>query len=161
MSCVILVAGALAIAGIGVNLGIDFESGSRIKTPLEKPASVGDVRSVVAKLGYGDAKIQAVKDPDLGNNVVQISTKTLQPKDVDGIRQALDARFGVRQADFTSESIGPTFGAQIARTAGIALVASLILISLYIMLRFEVKYSVPVLIALAHDILITGGVYAL
>src|SRR3954467_6815834 len=161
MSGLILVAGALAIAGIGVNFGIDFESGSRIKTPLERPTSVNQVRDVVSKFGYGDAKIQAVKDPDLGNNVVQISTKTLHPKDVDSIRQALDAKFGVRQADFTSESIGPTFGAQIARTAGIALVASLILISLYIMLRFEVKYSVPVLIALAHDILITGGVYAL
>jgi len=61
----------------------------------------------------------------------------------------------------SGESIGPTFGAQIARTAGIALVASLILISLYIMLRFEVKYSVPVLIALFHDVLITTGVYAL
>jgi SecD/SecF fusion protein len=161
MSGVILVAGALAVAGIGVNFGIDFESGSRIKTPLEQPASVDQVRDVMRQFGHGDAKIQTVKDPDLGNNVVQISTKTLQPAQVDRIRGALDQRFGVQQGDFTSESIGPTFGAQIARTAGIALVASLILISLYIMMRFEVKYSVPVLIALAHDILITGGVYAL
>jgi SecD/SecF fusion protein len=161
MSGVILVAGAFAIAAIGVNFGIDFESGSRIKTPLERPASVDQVRSVMDQFGQGDAKIQSVKDPDLGNNVVQISTRTLQPDQVEKIRSALDNKFGVRAADFTSESIGPTFGAQIARTAGIALVASLILISLYIMLRFEVKYSVPVLIALAHDILITGGVYAL
>ncbi|HYZ28245.1 MAG TPA: protein translocase subunit SecF, partial [Thermoleophilaceae bacterium] len=117
--------------------------------------------SVMSRFGYGDAKIQTVRDPDLGKNVIQISTKTLQPAKVDQVRQALNERFGVRTADFTSESIGPTFGAQIARTAGIALIASLILISLYIMLRFEVKYSVPVLIALAHDILITGGVYAL
>src|SRR3954452_25092934 len=161
MSGLILVAGALAVAGLGVNFGIDFESGSRIKTPLERPASVDQVRSVMSGFGYGDAKIQTVKDPDLGNNVVQISTKTLQPAQVDKIRAALDQKFGVRAGDFTSESIGPTFGAQIARTAGIALVASLILISLSIMMRFEVKYSVPVLIALAHDILITGGVYAL
>jgi SecD/SecF fusion protein len=161
LSGVILVAGALAIAGLGVNFGIDFESGSRIKTPLERPASVDQVRTVMDRFGYGDAKIQAVTDPALGKNVVQISTKTLQPAKVEQIRKALDQRFGVRAADFTSESIGPTFGAQIARTAGIALIASLILISLYIMLRFEVKYSVPVLIALAHDILITGGVYAL
>jgi SecD/SecF fusion protein len=161
MSGMILVAGAFAIAGLGVKFGIDFESGSRIKTPLEQPASVDQVRDIMKSFGYGDAKIQTVKDPDLGNNVVQISTKTLQPDQVDEIRQALDQKFGVQQGDFSSESIGPTFGAQIARTAGIALVASLILISLYIMLRFEVKYSVPVLIALAHDILITGGVYAL
>src|SRR4051812_48612859 len=44
LSGVILVAGALAIAGLGVNFGIDFESGSRIKTPLERPASVDQVR---------------------------------------------------------------------------------------------------------------------
>jgi SecD/SecF fusion protein len=161
MSGVILCAGAIAIGGLGVNFGIDFESGTRIKTPLEKPASVNDVRNVMSKFGYGDAKIQQVKDPQLGNNVVQISTKTLQPARVEQVRRELDQKFGVSQADFTSESIGPTFGAQIARTAGIALVASLILISLYIMLRFEVKYSVPVLIALAHDVLITSGVYAL
>ena len=55
-----------------------------------------------------DAKIQQVKDPQLGANVVQISTKTLQPAKVDRVRLALDAKFGVRQADFTSESIGPT-----------------------------------------------------
>src|SRR3954468_1965480 len=161
MSGVILVAGALAIAGSGVNFGIDFESGSRIVTPLERSASVDQVRTVMSQFGYGDAKIQTVKDPDLGNNVGQISTRTLQPAKVEQIRTALDGRFGVQEGAFSSESIGPTFGAQIARTAGIALVASLILISLYIMLRFEVKYSVPVLIALAHDILITGGVYAL
>jgi SecD/SecF fusion protein len=77
------------------------------------------------------------------------------------VRQALTKDFGVSERDFSSSSIGPTFGAQIARTAAIALVASLLLISLYIMLRFEVKYSVPVLIALCHDVLITLGVYAL
>jgi SecD/SecF fusion protein len=161
MSGAILVAGALAVAGIGVNFGIDFESGTRIVTPLERNASVSQVRDVMSGFGYGDAKIQTVTDPALGKHVIQISTKTLQPAKVEQVRQALNTKFGVRAADFTSESIGPTFGAQIARTAGIALVASLILISLYIMLRFEVKYSVPVLIALFHDILITGGVYAL
>jgi SecD/SecF fusion protein len=161
MSGVILIAGALAVAGLGVNFGIDFESGTRIKTPIERPASVDQVRSVVAKIGYGDAKIQTVKDPALGKNVIQISTKTLQPAQVDKVRTALDKGFGVRAGDFSSSSIGPTFGAQIARTAAIALVASLLLISLYIMLRFEVKYSVPVLIALCHDVLITLGVYAL
>ena len=47
------------------------------------------------------------------------------------------------------------------RTALIAVIASLFLISIYIGLRFEFKYAVPVLIALSHDILITAGVYAL
>ncbi|HWH44364.1 MAG TPA: protein translocase subunit SecF, partial [Thermoleophilaceae bacterium] len=161
ISGLILVAGALAIAGLGINFGIDFESGTRIKTPIERPAEVADVREALAPLGLSEAKIQEVDDPDLGQNVFQIATPTLEPDRVQALRDRLDEAFGVRQADFTSESIGPTFGEQIARTALIAVIASLFLISIYIGLRFEFKYAVPVLIALSHDILITAGVYAL
>jgi SecD/SecF fusion protein len=63
--------------------------------------------------------------------------------------------------EFSTTSVGPTFGEQIARTAVLAVFASLLLIALYIGFRFEFKFAVPVLIALAHDLLITAGVYAL
>ncbi len=160
-SGLILVVGALAIAGAGLKFGIDFESGTRIKTPVQKSASVGQVRSVLTPLGFGDAKVQKVDEPDLGKTVFQISTSTLKPSEVRKVRSALDQRLGVTQADFTASSIGPTFGAQIASTAVIAVLASLLLISIYIALRFEAKFAVPVLIALAHDILITAGVYSI
>jgi SecD/SecF fusion protein len=161
MSGLILVAGALAIAGLGIKFGIDFESGTRITTPVERPASVEQVRSVLTPLGYGDAKIQQVSDPQLGKNVIQISTRKLEPTRVNAVETALDKKFGVSRADFSSSSVGPTFGQEIARTAVIAIIASLVLISIYIGLRFEFKFAVPVLIALAHDLLITSGVYAL
>jgi SecD/SecF fusion protein len=160
-SGVILVAGALAIAGLGIKFGIDFESGTRITTPVEKTASVEQVRDSLRPLGYGDAKIQQVSDPELGANVIQISTRKLEPARVIAVQNALDKRFGVQRADFSSSSVGPTFGQEIARTAVIAIIASLILISIYIGLRFEFKFAVPVLIALTHDLLITSGVYAL
>jgi SecD/SecF fusion protein len=160
MSGVILCIGALAIAGNGLNFGIDFESGTRIKTPVEQDASTEDVRNALPS-NLKDAEIQEVEEPDLGDHVFQISTNTLEPAEVASVRKSLDDALGVRQADFSSNSIGPTFGEQIARTAIIAVIASLILISIYIGLRFEFKYSVPVLIALCHDILITAGVYAL
>jgi SecD/SecF fusion protein len=161
MSGLILVAGALAIAGLGINFGIDFESGTRITTPIERSASVAQVRDALSPLGYGDAKIQQVKDPQLGNNVVQISVRKLDPAKVNQVESVLDQKFGVSRADFSASSVGPTFGQEIARTAVIAIIASLVLISLYIGLRFEAKFAVPVLIALAHDLLITSGVYAL
>lgn len=160
MSGAILVAGALAIAGLGLNFGIDFESGTRIKTPLAQPAEVDDVRDALPS-DLQDAKVQDLEEPELGENVVQISTSTLSEQRVTQVREALDAEFGVERSEFTVQSIGPTFGEQIARTALIAVIASLLLISIYIGLRFEFKYAVPVLIALAHDILITSGVYAL
>jgi SecD/SecF fusion protein len=161
MSGVIILAGALAISTLGLKLGIDFESGTRITTPTQKPATVQQVRNVLSPLGYGDAKIQSVNDPDLGKHVFQITTRTLEPNRVNRVQTALDQRFGVNRADFSANSVGPTFGQQIARTAVIAIIASLLVISIYIGLRFEFKFAVPVLIALAHDLLITSGVYAL
>jgi SecD/SecF fusion protein len=158
-SGLILVAGALAIAGLGINFGIDFESGTRIKTPLEQPATVDQVRDALPS-GLQDAKIQEIEGEEVQNGI-QIATETLTPAEVTDIREALDAEFGVPRAEFETEVIGPTFGEQIARTAVIAIIASLILISIYIGLRFEFKFAVPVLIAIAHDILITAGVYAL
>ena len=160
-SGVILAAGAIAISTLGINFGIDFESGTRITTPLERQASADDVRKALEPLGYADAKIQEVDDPELGDNVIQIAVKQLDPGQVQRVEQALDKEFGVTQQDFSATSVGPTFGEQIARTAIIAVFASLLLISLYIGFRFEFKFAVPVLIALAHDILITAGVYAL
>jgi SecD/SecF fusion protein len=160
-SGMILVIGALAIAGLGLKFGIDFESGTRIKTPVAQSASVDQVRDALTPLGYGDAKIQEVDEPELGDNVFQISTPTLNEKEVTEVRTTLDEEFGVERADFSVNSIGPTFGAQVARTALIAVIASLLLISIYMALRFEAKFVIPVLIAIAHDILITGGVYAL
>ncbi|HEX2396517.1 MAG TPA: protein translocase subunit SecF, partial [Solirubrobacteraceae bacterium] len=160
MSGVILLIGALAIGGKGLNFGIDFESGTRITTGLQRPASENQVRSVMAAQGFPDAKIQRVDNPALGANVVQIATRKLQPAKVQEVRQALNQRFGVGD-NFSNQSIGPTFGQTVARTAVIAIIASLLLISAYIALRFEWKYAVPVLIALMHDLLITSGVYSL
>ena len=79
------------------------------------------------------------------------------------VRDALEQDFGLRGGSdgFNSQSVGPTFGAQVARSAVIAIVFSLLVISAYVAIRFEAKYAIPVIIALTHDILITGGIYSL
>ena len=100
----ILAAGAIAIASLGINFGIDFESGTRITTPLERPASVQDVRNTLDPLGYADAKIQEVDDPELGNNVIQIAVPQLEPDEVNKVEQALDADFGVQSDDFSART---------------------------------------------------------
>ncbi len=162
LSGVILLIGALAIGGKGLKFGIDFESGTRITTAVTKQGTTeNDVRSVLASSGYGDAKIQKLSDKNLGPTAFQISTRTLQPDKVATVNQQLDQRFGVPQGKFSSESVGPTFGQTVANSAVIAIIASLLVISAYIALRFEWKFAVPVLIALMHDLLITAGVYSL
>ena len=160
MSGVILAIGALAIGANGLNFGIDFESGTRIRTALEQPATEGQIRDILAQQGANQAEIQRVDDPELGQNVFQISTGELGPQEVQAVRAALDERFGVGET-FSNDSIGPTFGESVANSAVIAIIASLVVISAYMALRFEWKYAVPMLIAVSHDLLITAGVYAL
>jgi SecD/SecF fusion protein len=159
-SGVILLIGALAIGSKGLNFGIDFESGTRMKTELVRPADEAGVRSVLERAGYADAEIQRLSGQEIrGDNGFQISTETLNEAQRGEIQRGLDQRYGTRSFNF--DTIGPVFGQTVARSALIAIIASLIVISAYIAMRFEWKYAVPVLIALSHDLLITGGVYAL
>jgi SecD/SecF fusion protein len=162
----ILLVGALAIGGKGLNFGIDFKSGTRIQTAFVKAASESQIREVLTSQHYPNAQIQKLTSKNVGGNGFQISVKELRPDAVQKIKSALDAKFapGPNQAgtrNFSSTSIGPTFGRTVANSAIIAIIASLLVISVYIAIRFEWKYAIPVLIALMHDLLITSGVYSL
>jgi SecD/SecF fusion protein len=159
LSGTILLIGALAIGGKGLNLGIDFKSGTQIQTAFVKPVSSAQVASVMSSQGYPNAQVQRFSSKGVGGSGYKISVEKLNPGKVSQIRRALNERLGTR--NFSSTSIGPTFGKTIAKSAIIAIIASLLVISAYIALRFEWKYAVPVLIALMHDLLITSGVYAL
>src|SRR3954453_8573613 len=75
-SGVILLIGGFAIAGKGVNFGIDFKSGTRVKLAFTQPTSEDQIRTVLAANGQGDAKIQRINDKAQGANVFQISTPT-------------------------------------------------------------------------------------
>ncbi len=166
LSGTILLIGALAIGAKGINLGIDFKSGTRIQTAFIRPASESEVASAMSAAGYPNAKVQTFKNASIGGSGYQISTKTLKPESLDKVQALLNTRFGngpnvPGTKNFSSTSIGPTFGKTVANSAIIAIIASLLVISAYIALRFEWKYAVPVLIALMHDLLITAGVYAL
>ncbi len=160
MSGVILLICALAIGGKGIDLGIDFESGTRIRAALDRPTNEDGIRSAISATPAAEAEIQRVQEPELGRYVFQVSTEELRPDQVTRVTGAIEDEFGL-QGEPNTTSIGPTFGQTVARSAIIAIIASLIVISVYLALRFGAKYSVPVLIALSHDILITAGIYAL
>jgi len=166
MSGCILAIGAISMATKQLNLGIDFTSGAKITASLAEPASVDDVRSALenAKIeNASSAEIQTVDNPKLGENVIEIQGKLPIDQVNSTVKNTLDGDFGLRGGEdaYSSESVGPTFGAQVARSAVIAIIFSLLVIAAYMAIRFEPKYAIPVIIALFHDILITAGVYSL
>ncbi len=166
MSGTILAIGAISLATNQLNLGIDFTSGAKVTASLQQAASVDDVRSALQKANVDNAssaEIQTVTNPKLGPHIIEIQGK-IPVGQVNGtVKNALDQSFGLRggTAGFSSQTVGPTFGAQVARSAVIAIIFSLLVIAAYMAIRFEAKYAIPVIIALFHDILITGGVYSL
>jgi SecD/SecF fusion protein len=160
VSGVILLVGTLSFATKQLNLGLDFESGSRVTVGLDQPASVEDVRSTLEGVGIDDAEITKATNEQLGQNVFEIDSQ-IAPQEVQRIQPALEQQYGIVQNGFNSTTVGPTFGEQVARSAIEAVIFSLLVICAYIAFRFEPKYAVPVIIALLHDVLITGGVYSL
>jgi SecD/SecF fusion protein len=161
ISGVILLVGALSLAGKQLNFGIDFESGTRITVALQKTTDEEGVRNTLEGVGIGGEEVQQVEDPNFGSNVFQVQSHQLEPGEVNEAERALASDYGIVSNGFDSTSVGPTFGQQVASSAFKALIFSLLVICGYVALRFDPKFAVPVLIAIFHDILITGGVYSL
>src|SRR4051794_22808539 len=166
MSGTILAIGAIALATNQLNLGIDFTSGAKVTASLAKPATVDQVRSALENANVDNAssaEIQSVENPKLGQNVIEIQGKIPVNQVNTTVKQTLEKDFGLKGGEdgFNGTTVGPTFGAQVAKSAVIAIVFSLLVIAAYMAIRFEPKYAIPVIIALFHDILITAGVYSL
>ena len=166
ISGAILMIGALSFATKQLDFGIDFESGSKLDVALAEEPSVDEIRESLGAAGVENAdgaKIQATENAEFGENVFQISAE-LEPDQVGVVQEQLDQDFGYEQSaeeSFQSQVVGPTFGEQVARSAGYAIAFSLLLIAAYVAFRFEAKYAIPVMIAVVHDVLITAGVYSL
>ncbi len=161
LSGCILIVGALALATKQLNLGIDFESGTRVEVALTKQTDEEGVREAVEKVGLSGGEVQKVTNPGLGDNAYLIQSQTLEPSQINHLQRQLDKEFGIQPDGFNSTSVGPTFGTTVANSARNALIFSLLVICAYIAFRFDPKFAVPVLIALFHDILITAGIYSL
>jgi SecD/SecF fusion protein len=161
VSGVILLIGAFALATKQLNLGIDFESGTRVEVALKKSTDEDGVREVLESAGVSGAEVQRESNPGLGSNVFLVQSSTLKPSQITDVQKDLEGKFGIVADGFDSTSVGPTFGQTVANSARNALIFSLLIICAYIAFRFDPKFAVPVLIAIFHDILITAGVYSL
>ena len=161
ISGAILVLGTGALVFKGLNLGIDFKGGSQLtfKTPVAH--TTGDVRNVLKSEGYGDAVIQgrgtAVNSDRY--KTFQVRTKALSGDKLTQVSRALENKLQTKAPGATT--VSSSFGRQIAKSAIIAVLFSLFLVVLYIAIRFDLKFSGPVIVAMLHDVLICIGIYAL
>ena len=148
------------VAHGGPRLGIDFLGGTLVQVKFDDPVSIIDVRTAISSAGYGSAVIQ-----QFGGDK-EILIRILEAKgDSEAstlISQALTDYFTANPYEIRKvEKVGPKIGGELRNKAVLAILAALFGIVIYITFRFEFKFAIGALIALAHDVLITLGIFSL
>jgi preprotein translocase subunit SecF len=156
ISALTLVIGLLGVAFKGVTLGIDFLGGTELLVRFENAVQVTDVRAAVDKIGYTGSEIKTFGNP---NDISILTSRQAEgSKIADDIRTGLTAQFPNDKFEVLKEDkIGPKVGAELRRNAVYAVIATLVIIMVYVGFRFKFIYGVAGVIALFHDVLLTFG----
>jgi len=158
ISAVVIAAGLVSLGTRGLHLGIDFEGGVVWELPAGD-INVDDAESIMADEGITQAKIQELTS-DSGVRL-RIQAEEIPEERRNEIAQRLAEESGSDLTDVSQSFVGASWGAEITSKALRALIIFLIVITLYVTLRFEFKMALATLAALVHDILVTLGVYSL
>lgn len=157
----LLVCASLVTLSINkLNWGLDFTGGTVIEVAFEKAANLPKMRSVLEKAHYSGAVVQyfgssravmvrvppikGLKGEELGAQII----KTLQAANI--------GKLSMRRVEF----VGPNVGKELAIDGGLAIIIALACIMLYVSIRFEWRLALGAVLALAHDVIITLGVFS-
>jgi preprotein translocase subunit SecF len=164
-----IISGLLIIAGIvslivhgGPNYGIDFAGGTLIQIRFSQPVSPGEIRESLKDAALGGT-IQRFGAEGVGEYLIRLQTSS---SDVEGlsaqINDALSERFGGDTFEIRrTEMVGPKVGKDLRKKGLQAIIAALIGILIYISIRFKLRFAIGAVVALAHDVMITVGVFSL
>jgi len=161
ISAVILAVSVIALLVFGLNFSVDFKGGSVFQFPAGT-ASITQVRQTVSGAGGGsDAIVQRITNIKTGTSDWSVQTHQLTSAQQSSVESAITHGFHLAPSQVSSQFVGASWGSQISKKALEALIVFLIVIVIYLSIAFEWKMAAAALIALAHDIVITVGVYAL
>ncbi|KRC63938.1 hypothetical protein ASE12_03655 [Aeromicrobium sp. Root236] len=159
ISVIIVIVAASAFVLRGFNYGVEFKGGVEFTATVKTANSATSDDMVQA---VEDANVPEAGDPTVqtaGNDSITIQTRALSQDQATKITQSLEK---AGATDVSQNLIGPTYGKQVATKALKGLIAFLLLVVIFIWIYFrEWRMSVAGIVALAHDLVITGGVYAL
>ena len=144
----------------GPRYNIDFTGGTLVQLKFEKDVQIEQIRDALTAKGYGDSEIKhfgALNEIVIRAGINQTTdelTNTFEPI----IRAALpDNPFSEQRL----EKVGPKIGKELILDALYAILWAIILILIYVMWRFEIKFALGAILALLHDVTITIGIFSL
>ncbi|MFL6078492.1 MAG: protein translocase subunit SecF [Ornithinibacter sp.] len=158
-SLVMIVIAVLGLVTQQLNLGLEFRGGSEFR--VATTATPGDYEQIARTAVGASEDERGVNVTLVGNNTVRVQTEKLSDTDSQKVRTDLAKAFGVAESEVSGTFIGPSWGASVSQQALRALVIFLLAVSLLMTVYFRNwKMAAAGLIALAHDLVITVGIYA-
>ncbi len=155
MSAVILVVAIAALLIRGLNLGVEFKGGA-VYTVTNPTCSVIDARESTADVLGSTPTVT-----ETGAGLIRVQTEPLDQATSLQVIDALSQTCGVSAEAVSVQLVGPTWGQEITSKALQALVVFLVLVTIFLSIYFEWRMAAAALVALAHDVVITVGIYAL
>ena len=150
----------LAIVGFrGLNFGIEFVGGTSVAFHGTGDITTEQMREAMNDAGEPDAVIQTTNAD--GQEGFLVRTTTTSAEDATARANQVAGDLGLSTDSFEVTTIGPDWGASVIQSSLIAFLVSIVLIIIYIAIRFEYKMGVMAIVALFHDLILVVGIYAL
>ncbi len=155
ISGLVVLISIISLSVRGINPSIDFKGGAVFSFPAQGH-SLSQVRSTFTAAGTTADVAQTV-----GEGRVRVETPDLSNAEVGKVQDALVQRFDIKRDSISVDTVGASWGSQITRKALTALVVFLIVVMLYLSMRYEWKMALAAMVALLHDLTVTAGIYSL
>lgn len=147
ISGVLMALGIVIVSVFGLNLGIDFSSGTRIEILANDSLTKAEVKAGLEKFNIETDDI-VISGEEKNIGVARVKDMVLSKDEIAELKTAFHKEFG---AELSVSTVSPTVGKELAKNGIIALVIASIGIVIYVSIRFEMKMAVPAVIALLHD----------
>lgn len=160
LSVFLVLASVGMFATIGLNLGIDFKGGILLEARnTTGSADISKIRNDIGSLNLGDVSLQGFgTETDILIRIQrQEGDEKAQIAAIKAVTDMLGSDYDIRRTEF----VGPTVGAELAEKGVLAVMCALMAILVYIWFRFEWQFSIAAILALAHDVLTTIGLFSL
>lgn len=163
ISAVIVVAAVLGLSVKGLNMGLEFTGGTQYTVTVPGTVDQGTADNVRSALG--DTGVEAAADPTVttsGAHNLLIQIKSVTTSENNKVVKAITETTGAAEDDISQDHVGASWGKEVATKAIQGLIVFIIAVMIFISVYTrQWKMSVAAVIALAHDVVITAGVYAL
>jgi len=159
-SMLLVVASLVTLSINWLNWGLDFTGGTLIEVGFEQPANLDEVRGTLDNAGFPGAIVQHFGSSyDVMVRVAPIADvkgAVIGSHIIDALKAADLGNVDMRRIEF----VGPNVGDELAEDGGLAIIIALVCIMLYVSMRFEWRLAMGSVLALAHDVIITLGIFS-